>query len=182
MRKRIYLVLLLVLMLCACGKDKEKSQGTEDIVISAPPAYYEVDIDLSNIFDYFEFKQYPTYFKNDNGDITSVQIGYGLELKEGYYAYNSKDHKDTMTLKFKADGIINEGEFDINYETFQYSGNISKTDYTTVEETLKFWPKGNRTTTWTFGHFSSSYVIYFQNFYVMEASGKIFITTIPPRQ
>lgn len=181
MKKRILVLFLLVAVLCGCGKGKDKQKNNEDILVSAPPAFYEVDIDLNNIFDYFEFKQYPTYFKNDNGDVTSVQIAYGLELKEGYYALNSPEHKDTMTLKFKADGIINEGEFDINYETLQYSGNISSTEYTTVEETLKFWPKGNRTTVWTFGNFSSSYVIYFQNFYVMEASGKIFITTIPPR-
>jgi len=180
--KRIMLCLLcfvLLFSLPACGKKKKQEQGNTNVVVSAAPTVYEVEITPQNIFDYFDFKQYPTHLKDEDGNVTSVQIAYGLELKEGYYAANSDEYEDTMELSFTAEGVVNEGTFTIDFDTLQYGGTITETSYVTVSETLKFWPKGNRTTVWSFGLFSRGYVNYFQNFVITDAKGSIFIKTTP---
>jgi len=53
---------------------------------------------------------------------------------------------------------------------------------THVSETLSFWPKGNRTSTWAFGNYSTSYILYFQNFTVTDVSGSIFIKRAEPTE
>lgn len=184
--KRFFICILaffLLLSLPACGKKKEKKteleQLTNNAVVSAQAEVYEVEITLENIFDYFDFKQYRSNYTDEKGNVSSVLISYGLQLKEGYYAANSSEYKDTMTISFTAEGVVNTGNFDVDFDTLQYTGTAADTSYVTVSEELSFWPKGNRTTTWSFGLYSSSYVNYFQNFYINEAKGKIYIKTTP---
>lgn len=178
--KKIFIILLcaaLCLSMCACGKGKKKDQAdSEQAFVPAEPEIYEVELTLDNVFTYFDLKQYPTYFKDDEGKVTSVQIAYGLELKPGYYAANSPEYEDSMELNFTAEGVVNKGDFTVDYNTLQFGGTTYETSYTTVSETLHFWPDGNRTTTWTFGLFSNSYVNYFQSFSVTSVKGSIFIT------
>ena len=73
--------------------------------------------------------------------------------------------------------LIERENFDVDFDTLQFTGTTTDTSYVTVNEELRFWPTGNRTTTWSFGLYSSSYINYFQNFSINEAKGKIYIKT-----
>ena len=165
-----------LLSLCACRK-KDDSHSSETAADPSPtaPTVYEVAINLENIYDFFDYKEYKTYFKDDNGNVTSVQISYGLALKYGYVAANDPNYKDTMKISFTADGIVNSGSCDVDYDTFQYTGTVTETTVNSISESLEFWPKGSRTIIWPYGVYSSSYVIYLQNFHITEASGQIYI-------
>ena len=140
-----------------------------------PNPVFEVKITLDNLYDYFEYREYPAAVKNDNGDISNVQVSYGLALKEGYTAANSSKYKDTMEITFTADGVVNSGSFDVDFASLQYSGTVTGTERSSITHTLKFWPKGDRTTTWTFGNYSDSYILYLENFTVTSAKGSIYL-------
>lgn len=187
--KKIYILLLAVIMsfaLCACGKDKQPDTPEQNITApQASNAVIEVKITPENLFDYFEYKEFPTYYKNTNDNssgesVSSVQISYGFALKEGYTAARDPAHKDTMTVSFTADGVINSGTFDVDFDTLQYSGTTTNTERKTISETLAFWPKGDRTIIWPFGTYSDSYIIYLENFTVTGAKGSVFLLRTEP--
>ena len=52
---------------------------------------------------------------------------------------------------------------------------MTGTERNSITHTLKFWPKGDRTTTWTFGNYSDSYILYLENFTVTSAKGSIYL-------
>ena len=82
---------------------------------------------------------------------------------------------DTMEITFTADGVVNSGSFDVDFASLQYSGTVTGTERSSITHTLKFWPKGDRTTTWTFGNYSDSYILYLENFTVTSAKGSIYL-------
>lgn len=172
----IFLLLLLSILLCGCGKKEAVIlPGATEAVPEASNSVVEVKITLDNLYDYFEYKEYPTYYKDGNGDVTSVQISYGLALREGYTAANLPNRKDTMEITFTADGIVKSGSFDVDFTTLQYSGTTTTSETETISKTLAFWPKGDRTFIWTFGNYSTSYIMYLENFTVTSAKGSIFL-------
>ena len=173
----LLLAAVIALSFCACGKDTAAPENTGDPVAedTPPESVMEVKITLDNLYDYFEYREYTSYFKNDSGEINYVQISYGLALKEGYTAADSTAYRNTMTLTFTADGIVNSGSYDVDYTTLQFSGTTRSTETRSIEQTLSFWPRGDRTTVWTYGCYSDSYVIYLENFRVVSAGGSIYL-------
>lgn len=175
--KRILSLLLAVCLcgaLCGCGAGRVKAGGSAG---DDDPAgqIFEVRITLDNLYDYFEYKEYATSVKEDDGHTSSVQISYGLALKEIYTAANSPDHHDTMTITFSADGVVNRGDFTVDFNTLQFTGTIEDTEVNPITETLSFWPKGDRTTTWAYGNYGSTYIMYLENFRVTSASGVVYL-------
>ena len=176
MKKFFYMLFFaLLLTLCACGKDEPPSYVPAPTVQETSNPVFEVKITLDNLYDYFEYREYTSYIKNDNGGISNVQVSYGLALKDGYTAANSPKYKDTMEITFTADGVVMSGDFDVDFTTLQYSGTAASTERRSISETLKFWPKGDRTVVWTFGNYSDSYILYLENFCVTSAKGSIFL-------
>ena len=150
---------------------------------AVPNEVFEVKITMDNLWDYFYFKEYRTDVRSEtDSKILSAQIAYGLQLKEIYTAANDEKHKDTMKLKFEADGIVLNGDYVVDFDTLQFTGPTYTSEMTHVSETLSFWPKGNRTSTWAFGNYSTSYILYFQNFTVTDVSGSIFIKRAEPTE
>lgn len=80
-----------------------------------------------------------------------------------------------MEITFTADGVVNSGNFDVDFASLQYSGTVTGTERNSITHTLKFWPKGDRTTTWTFGNYSDSYILYLENFTVTSAKGSVYL-------
>ena len=177
----LLLALCMMLTLCACGgKKKEKSGGNDTPAAEtpAPNEAFEVKISLENLYDWFEYKEFRADVKEENtGEVTSCTIAYGLQLREGFTAANDPKHRDTMTISFEADGLVLSGDFQVDFtpERPVYSGTTATAEHTHVSETLKFWPKGNRTTWWAFGNYSSSNIMYFESFTVTKASGNIWL-------
>lgn len=184
-RKLIALMLAaaMALSLCGCKKKNKEEAAAQPVATATPNEVFEVKITMDNLWDYFYFKEYRTDVRSEtDSKILSAQIAYGLQLKEIYTAANDEKHKDTMKLKFEADGIVLNGDYEIDFNTLQYTGPTYTSEMTHVSESLSFWPKGNRTTTWAFGNFSTSYILYFQNFTVTDVSGSIFIKRAEPGQ
>lgn len=182
-RKLIALMLAAAMALCLCGcKKKNREQATAQPVATATPnEVFEVKITMDNLWDYFYYKEYRTDVRSEtDSKILSCQIAYGLQLKEIYTAANDEKYRDTMKLKFEADGIVMEGDYVVDFDTLQFTGPTYKADVTKVSETLSFWPKGNRTSTWAFGNYSTSYILYFENFRVTDVSGSIYIKYAEP--
>ena len=176
MKKLIVLFqsILLLLSLCACGKQEAEEAAQP----SAPSdAVIAVKITPNNLFQYFEYREYPSLIRGEeNTDIISrAQVSYGLALREGFTAANSPEYKDTMQVTFTADGIIKSGEFNIDFNTLQYSGTEYSSQRQTITETLAFWPKGDRTFVWTYGNYSKSNILYLENFRVVSASGTVYL-------
>ena len=179
----LLLALLMVLSLTACGrKAKEKKAAAAASPTPVPNEAFEVKLNLDNFLDYFYYKEYRADVRDENtSEIDSSTISYGFQLKEQYTAANEEKHKDTMALHFKADGVVMEGSFDINFDDLSHTGLADSIERTSVEETLHFWGKGDRTTTWAFGNYSSSYIMYLENFTVTDVSGSIWLKRAEPK-
>ncbi|MBR2582133.1 MAG: hypothetical protein IKD61_01935 [Oscillospiraceae bacterium] len=179
----LLLALLMVLSLTACGrKAKEKKAAAAASPTPVPNEAFEVKLNLDNFLDYFYYKEYRADVRDENtSEIDSSTISYGFQLKEQYTAANEEKHKDTMALHFKADGVVMEGSFDINFDDLSHTGLADSIERTSVEETLHFWGKGDRTTWWTFGNYSSSYIMYLENFTVTDVSGSIWLKRAEPK-
>ncbi len=183
LRKPIALALALVMALCLCGckkknKDKEVAQP---VATPVPNEVFEVKITMDNLWDYFYFKEYRTDVRSEtDSKILSSQIAYGLQLKEVFTAANDPEYKDTMKLKFEAAGVVLTGEYTVDFNTLQYTGVTYDAQSSKISETLSFWPKGDRTTTWAFGNYSTKYILYLENFTVTDVSGSIFIKYAEP--
>ena len=179
----LLLALLMVLSLTACGrKAKEKKAAAAASPTPVPNEAFEVKLNLDNFLDYFYYKEYRADVRDENtSEIDSSTISYGFQLREQYTAANEDKHKDTMTLRFKADGVVMEGSFDINFDDLSHTGLADSIERTSVEETLHFWGKGDRTTWWTFGNYSSSYIMYLENFTVTDVSGSIWLKRAEPK-
>ncbi len=179
--RRILALLLtaaMALSLSGCGKKKNEEAPEEAPQAAASSdAVIEVDISLGNLYQYFEYREYPSIVREDNEKISSVQVSYGLALRDGYTAAKLPDRKDTMQITFVADGVIKTGSFSVDYDTLRYSGTEYSSTRETVSETLDFWPEGDRTFVWTFGNYSKSNILYLENFQVVSASGKLYLKT-----
>ena len=170
----VMLTVLLVFSFCACGGTGRKKHGTKDDQTDKSPVI-EVKMDMDNFYDYLEYHEFHSPTKNDDGVTTSMQILYGFKLKDGYEAANLIDYKDTLKVDFRAEGLIKEGDFTVDFETLEYSGQETKISVVDVSEDLIFWPKGNRTEIWAFGLYSKSYVMYFKTFEVTAVKGSIYL-------
>ena len=182
-KRSVLLILLLALcLLTACGKQKEKEASEEDV--PKGPEIVEVKITGANFYDYFDYKDYPSFATDEDGNITACNLSCGFSLKEGLAAANDPDHKDTLKVSFTADVLSQHGEFSIDFQDAA-SGTVPRyevlwidpegTQTGTISETLPFWPQGSRTMTWQYGFLSSSYVTTIQNFSVTAVSGSIFL-------
>ena len=179
----LLLILLLVLsLLTACGRQKEKDEPDEEV--PAGPKIVEVKITGANFYDYFDYRDYPSFATDEDGNITECNLSCGFSLKEGWVAANDPDHKDTLKVSFTADVVSQHGEFNIDFQSATDGGtpryevlwiNPDETVTGTISETLPFWPQGNRTMTWQYGFLSSSYVTTIQSFTVTAVSGSIFL-------
>ncbi|MCR5090602.1 MAG: hypothetical protein K6C08_13960 [Oscillospiraceae bacterium] len=168
------LLLLAVLLLTGCGKEKDGgSEEGEDAV--REPQIVEVKITGANFYDYFDYKEYQAFATDEDGNITACNLSYGFSLKPGYQAANDPEHRDTLKVSFRATGVSQYGEFDVNFITMQYPGTVYSEEHEEVQETLTFWPQGNRTVSYPYGTISSSYVILLQNFTVTAVSGSIWL-------
>ena len=179
----LLLIPLLVLsLLTACGRQKEKDEPDEEV--PAGPKIVEVKITGANFYDYFDYRDYPSFATDEDGNITECNLSCGFSLKEGWVAANDPDHKDTLKVSFTADVVSQHGEFNIDFQSATGGGtpryevlwlNPDETVTGTISETLPFWPQGNRTMTWQYGFLSSSYVTTIQSFTVTAVSGSIFL-------
>ena len=175
----IILALALSLSLCACGKKNSASGGRPGKEQSDPeetPApVVRIDLNPTNFYDYFVYKEYRSAAKDDDGNIESMQILYGFALKDGFTAAASPEYNDTLKVVFTANGIVKEGSFTIDYDNLTYTGAAGSTEVVPIEEDLVFWAKGNRTEIWAFGNYNKSYVMYLQDFTVKSVSGCIYL-------
>ena len=179
----LLLILLLALsLLTACGRQKETDEPDEEVPTG--PKIVEVKITGANFYDYFDYRDYPSFATDEDGNITECNLSCGFSLKEGWVAANDPDHKDTLKVSFTADVVSQHGEFNIDFQSATGGGtpryealwiNPDETVTGTISETLPFWPQGNRTMTWQYGFLSSSYVTTIQSFTVTAVSGSIFL-------
>lgn len=170
----LLLAVLMCFSLCACGNKRPASPSAPEEQ-EVQSEVFEVRITLDNLYDYFEYREYTSSVKGDDGKTASVQVSYGLALKEIYTAANSPEYTDTMKITFSADGVVRSGSFTVDFTTLQYTGTVNSTETRAITEELSFWPKGDRTTTWTFGNYGSSYILSLENFHVTQASGSVFL-------
>lgn len=175
----------MLLCLCACGKDDESTPAEpEESATVDYDRIYEVDITPENLLDYFEFKAFRADSKLTDGDnageITSVQMSYGFALRQGYTAANDSKHKDTLKIDFTATGVVKTGNFTVDFNTLEYTGEVTSSETVSIEDSLTFWPKGDRTTTYPYGNYSDTYIIYLENFNLSSVSGKVYIKLAKP--
>ena len=181
-RSVLLLMLLTLSLLTACGKQKGTDAPDEDV--PEGPQIAEIKITGANFYDYFDYRDYPSFATDEDGNITECNLSCGFSLKEGLTAANDPDHKDTLKVSFTADVLSQHGEFNIDFQDAS-SGTVPRyealwidpegTQTGTISETLPFWPQGNRTMTWQYGFLSSSYVTTIQNFTVTAVSGSIYL-------
>ena len=180
MKRTLALVLALCMLLCLAGCRKKSKKETEPAVPAVPTPtpneVFEVKLSLDNLFTYFDYKEYRADVRDENSsEIDSSTIAYGLQLKPQFTAANDLEHKDTMLLRFEADGVVMSGDFQINFTDLSYTGYADTNERVHVSETLHFWPKGDRTTTWAFGNYSSSNIMFFDSFRVTQVTGSVFL-------
>ena len=180
----LFCAALLLLGLAGCGKkqtnvDQEALDAANAGVIqqSGDGYVYEIKINMNNLWDYFEYKEYVSRLKEDDGTVTCANVAYGLQLKEGFQAANDENHKDTLKLTFTANGTVNEGHFTVDFDTLQWTGDVISSEQISVSDELEFWAKGNRTSNWQFGVYSTGYVNYFTDFTITSATGSIWLTS-----
>ena len=179
MRRAIALLLCLGMVLClvGCGKKKKAEPSPVPAVPTPTPnELFEVRLSPENFYTYFDYKEYRADVRDENtSDINSSTIAYGFALKPQFTAANDPAHRDTMTLRFEADSTVMSGEFQVNFDDLSYTGTADTREQVHVSELLHFWPKGDRTTTWTFGNYSNSNIMYFESFRLAEVSGSVFL-------
>ena len=180
MKRTLALVLALCMLLCLTGcrrKNKEEAAPAAPAVPTPTPnEVFEVKMSLDNLYTYFDYKEYRADVRDENSsEIDSSTIAYGLQLKPQFTAANDLEHTDTMLLRFEADGVVMSGDFQINFTDLSYTGYADTNERVHVSETLHFWPKGDRTTTWAFGNYSSSNIMFFDNFRVTQVTGSVFL-------
>ena len=181
-RSVLLLMLLTLSLLTACGKQKGTDAPDEDV--PEGPQITEIRITGANFYDYFDYRDYPSFATDEDGNITECNLSCGFSLKEGLTAANDPDHKDTLKVSFTADVLSQHGEFNIDFQDAS-SGTVPRyealwidpegTQTGTISETLPFWPQGNRTMTWQYGFLSSSYVTTIQSLSVTAVSGSIYL-------
>ncbi len=169
------LCLSAVLLLSGCGREKEaESPDDEDAV--REPQIVEVKITGANFDKYFNYREYQSFATDEDGNITACNLSYGFSLKPGYQAANDPEHRDSLTVSFRADGVSQHGEFNVDFTTVNYTAAaIDSEEHEAVEDVLSFWPQGNRTVSYPYGTISSSYVIRLQNFTVTAVGGSIYL-------
>ena len=178
MKKALALLLALCLIagLCGCGKKKKAEPTPPPAPTPTPNEIFEVKLTLDNLYTYFDYKEYRADVRDEeSSEIDSSTIAYGLQLKPQFTAANDPGHRDTMTLRFEADGTVMSGDFQINFDDLSYTGTAAEREHVHVSELLHFWPKGDRTTTWAFGNYSNSNIMYFDSFRIAEVSGSVFL-------
>ena len=180
MKRTLALVLALCMLLCLTGCRKKSKKETEPAVPAVPTPtpneVFEVKMSLDNLYTYFDYKEYRADVRDENSsEIDSSTIAYGLQLKPQFTAANDSDHRDTMLLRFEAEGIVMSGDFQINFNDLSYTGYADTNERVHVSETLHFWPKGDRTTTWAFGNYSGTNIMYFDSFRVTQVTGSVFL-------
>ena len=179
MRRAVALLLCLGIALCLCacsGKKKAEPSAAPAAPTPTPNEVFEVRLSPENFYTYFEYKEYRADIRDENtSDINSSTIAYGFALKPQFTAANDGEHRDSMTLRFEADGTVMSGDFQINFDDLSFTGTPAQRDHVHVSELLHFWPKGDRTTTWAFGNYSNSNIMYFESFRVTEVSGSVFL-------
>ena len=180
MKRTLALVLALCMLLCLTGCRKKSKKETEPAVPAVPTPtpneVFEVKMSLDNLYTYFDYKEYRADVRDENSsEIDSSTIAYGLQLKPQFTAANDPEHKDTMLLRFEAEGVVMSGDFQINFNDLSYTGYADTNERVHVSETLHFWPKGDRTTTWAFGNYSSSNIMFFDSFRVTQVTGSVFL-------
>ena len=180
MKRTLALVLALCMLLCLTGckrkNKKETAPAAPAVPTPTPNEVFEVRLSLDNLYTYFDYKEYRADVRDENSsEIDSSTIAYGLQLKPQFTAANDLEHKDTMLLRFEADGVVMSGDFQINFTDLSYTGYADTNERVHVSETLHFWPKGDRTTTWAFGNYSSSNIMFFDSFRVTQVTGSVFL-------
>ena len=185
MKKTVVLLLALCMAfaLTGCGKGKKETAAptATPVPTPTPNEVFEVRLDLNNLYTYFDYKEYRADVRDEStAEIDSSTIAYGLQLKPQFTAANDPDHKDTMALRFEAEGVVMSGDFDIDFNTLSFTGTPRTNDRVQVSELLHFWPKGDRTTTWAFGNYSSSNIMYFESFRVTEVWGSVWLKMADP--
>ncbi len=185
MKKTVVLLLALCMAfaLTGCGKGKKETAAptATPVPTPTPNEVFEVRLDLNNLYTYFDYKEYRADVRDEStAEIDSSTIAYGLQLKPQFTAANDPDHKDTMALRFEAEGVVMSGDFDIDFNTLSFTGTPRTNDRVQVSELLHFWPKGDRTTTWAFGNYSSSNIMYFESFRVAEVWGSVWLKMADP--
>ena len=166
-------LLVSLFLLSGCGKQKEKEEDENEL--SDEAQIVEVRLNTDNFYDYFDYKEYPSYATDEEGKINACNLSYGFSLREGLRAANDPEHEDTLKVSFTAEGVSQNGEYDVNFQTLQYSGTTWSEERETISDTLTFWPSGNRTVSYPYGTLSSSYIIMFRSMNVTDVSGSIFL-------
>lgn len=179
----LLLALCMALGLAACGKDRKETAAptATPVPTPTPNEVFEVRLDLNNLYTYFDYKEYRADVRDEEtAEINSSTVAYGLQLKPQFTAANDPDHKDTMTLRFEAEGVVLSGDFDVDFRDLTFTGTASTSEHVQVTELLHFWAKGDRTTTWAFGNYSSSNIMYFESFRVTEVWGSVWLKMADP--
>ncbi len=174
----VLLLLALVCSLTACGNKENSDRKADDR--DTGPEIYEVKLNSDNFYDYFDYRQYPSYATDEDGNINAVTLSYGFSLREGLHAANTPEHKDTLKVSFTAEGVAQYGEFTVDFQTLDYSGSAYSEERETISETLTFWPQGDRTVSYPYGTLSTTYIIAIRNMSVTQVSGSIWLRGTNP--
>jgi len=186
MKRTLALVLALCMLLCLTGckrkNNKETAPAAPAVPTPTPNEVFEVKLSLDNLFTYFDYKEYRADVRDENSsEIDSSTIAYGLQLKPQFTAANDLEHKDTMLLRFEADGVVMSGDFTIDFKDLSFSGTPATNERVPISEELHFWAKGDRTTTWAYGNYSSSNIMYLENFRATQVSGSVWLKRAEPK-
>ena len=168
----LFVLLLSLLALSGCGKKKNPEEEKDD---PEEPQIVEVKLNNNNFYDYFEYQEYPSYATDEDGVINACNLSYGFSLRPGYVAANDPDHKDTLRVSFTAEGVSQNGEYVVDFNSRQYGGTTWSEERETISDTLSFWPQGNRTVSYPYGTLSSSYIITFRSMNVTSVTGSIYL-------